>query len=224
MDRFGNEENSVASQEKELREYCEDLEERYNKKREELEREEAALRERIKREIGEEEFGSFDVERRERELREQTETVERSIAKEETAIRQIEFNIDKLPERAEREETNYRDKIIGLEKHEERACEELRQSIAGLPNRNEETRRNLESRQQEEDSDIADKIKNRDGNGISELSGAIKGILENWRLLNNYKNEFNIAKRYNKAYQCFKEGRYKNWNDFRRVHDVDGSK
>lgn len=224
MDRFRNEENSVATQEKDFREHCENLEDRYNKKREELEREEAALRERIKTEVGAEGFGSFDVERRERELREQTEAIERSIAKEETAIRQLELDIEKLPERAEREETNYREKTLGLEKNEERACEELRKSIADLPNRLKETRRDLEGRQQQEDLRNAERIKNRDGSGITELSGSIKGILENWRLLNNYQNEFNVAKRYNKAYQCFKEGRYKNWQDFRGIHGLDGPK
>jgi hypothetical protein len=224
MDRFGNEQNSVASQEKEFREYCENLEERYNKKREELEREEETLRERIKREIGEEEFGSFDVERRERELRNQTAAIERDITKEEAATRKIELDIARLPETVGREETSYRAKLVGLEEREKRACDEIRNSIAELPKRFEGLRAELERTQQNEDTDNAERIKNRDGSGSTELSGAIKGILENWRLLNNYKNEFNIAKRYNQAYQCFKEGRYKTWNDFRRIHEVDGPK
>jgi hypothetical protein len=224
MDRFRIEESSVAGQEEEFQQYCKDLEERYHKKREELDGEETAFRDRIKSEIGEEEFGSFDVQRRERELRNQTAAVERDIVKEEGAIGKIEIDIAELPETVEREETTYRAKVLGFEEREKRACDDIRNTMAELPKRFEGLRAELERRQQIEDTDDAQRIKDRDGNGVSELSGAIKGILDNWRLLNNYKNEFHIAKRFNQAYQCFKEGRYKAWNDFRRIHGMDGSK
>jgi hypothetical protein len=223
-EKLETEERTIENQEREFQEHSRKLEERYSRKREDMEREEASFRERIKSKFGEEGYGGDSFERRKIQLEGERESIEFAFEKEKSAVENLEIEIQNLPRRAKQQEDEYGREIEELETRETKSCSDIRNRISELPTKFDNLRTGIKARMEEQIREDVERVKNRNGSGDTELSRELKRILEIWGLLNNYEELFRVARRYRQAYDCFKEGYYKNWDEFRRILPMDGTK
>ncbi|WP_289062381.1 hypothetical protein [uncultured Zobellia sp.] len=180
-----------------IKERGRDLEERYIKRRKEIEGEQ--------RDIGKSILEIEFFESTEREYRKEEQEVADSInrvGERKTDNLRIREQLPKRFERLHKQET---DKF-------RREKEKIKEEKNGLPKFFEHKEKDLESEFEELRNETIEQIKNSNIKGTSEFSGRLKRILDARRVFNDWNERANTLKRNRAAMECLRKGAYKNWN------------
>lgn len=180
-----------------IKERSRDLEERYFKRRKEIEGEQ--------RDIGKSILEIEFFESTEREYRKEEQEVADSIKRvgeRKTDNLRIREQLPKRFERLHKQET---DKF-------RREKEKIKEEKNGLPEFFEQKKKDLESEFEELRNGTIEQIKNSNIKGTPEFSGRLKRILDARGVFNDWNERTNTLKRNRAAMECLRKGTYKNWN------------
>lgn len=136
------------------------------------------------------------------------EAVEKSEREE---IERIQNSFDELPIKIENSERGLRTEFKHLEETERREitnCESFETGYGAIV---EEGRRELKRRYETIGEQIIKSVKTRDAGGYTEFSRKLKELIKNGALLQHIKETYAVNERNRKAWECFKEGTYKDW-------------
>jgi hypothetical protein len=190
-----------------------ELEERYYSKREQLEGEEEFFERRVEGEIKSMGGEGKSIEERKNEIDEEERRIEQEIRGEEDSIRRIEEEQGRLPEELAKSRIRIEERIKLLGDEERRRIGEVQEFREQLPNRfageEEQLRAEFEELYRRTDDTIQGKIVA----GDSELSRRVKSLLEGRELLYDFEKAQVALIRSRTAWESFKSGAYKSWND-----------
>ena len=231
IDKIESEETVLGREEAEFEIEYHGLETRYYSKRSELERAEHQLERRIEKQAGGDTGAGESFENRKREIERDQKRALRDFAAEGRQLEQEEEGVQRdikagrariervigarasLPGKFEQLEKRTREGYENLAGREGEEIARMERSTRLEPEilvkSKDELRREFEGLREQS----LNTVKARDGEGTSELSRGIKLILQNWGLLVNFENTVADNKRNRKAWDCFKEGTYKNWKE-----------
>jgi len=221
--RVGDEEEQVRSEQSVTRAKEKDLEERYNSKRAELERDQTDTESSV-RELYEKQSGDDDsIERRRREIIESTERIRLDIEAENARIREIIEQQSRIPEECNKSRSAVIKRFESYTTKENQEIERITDDISELPSRfrSEEEKLPDEFRAEEDKlerefenlrSESAGTIALRNGKGNTELHARIRRLLETRELLNDIEQIQSNYKRNRQAWESFNSGAYEKWN------------
>ena len=180
-----------------IKERGRDLEERYIKRRKEIEGEQ--------REVGKAILEIEFFESTEREYRKEEREIANSIdgvGERKTDNIRVRKQQPKRFERLRKQETE----------RFRREKEKIKNEKNGLPKLFEQKERDLESEFKELRNGTIEQIEKSNIKGTSELSRRLKRILDARGIFNDWNERENTLKRNRTAMECFRKGTYKNWN------------
>jgi hypothetical protein len=224
-DRFteiATQEDEFNGEETSFERYKADLERRYREKDNALRKEEGRVEDELRKQIEALGGEGKSIKQRQEELERETERfcqdteretegIRDSIDKEKSSIESIRRQIDGLPER-----------FRGLQDWEAKLSNRSEKLAKGEIARIEKDGNHLPKRFEDEEERIRNEfaelreriiiiIKNRDSSGNTELSRTIKTILSSRRIFDDIRKAQLTYNRVRTAWECFKEGAYKNW-------------
>lgn len=198
---------------KRFQDHVKELEDRYHTKREQLEREEEFFERRIKGEIKSLGGDGKSIEDRKNEIDEEEGRVDQDIRSQEEFISRIIEEQRELPERFKELRKGVEERTKRLEDEERRRVDEIQGWREQLPRRfaSEEKRLRTEFEElyRRTDDTIQEEVITED----SELSRRIKSLLEGRELLYDFEKAQVALIRSRTAWESFKSGAYKSWND-----------
>jgi len=204
-EKIESETGVFESAEAEFRDEKEDLESRYNKKARELRHAQRDINSQIAEQNGKyfdatENFGGrrkqFGIER---------ERIQSACEEERGRIESIKFRRESLPIKYE----GIRAGLINKYDEEEAGIEGLKDREQELFRASEES---IRGKFEEYTREAIEKVEKRNIDGADDYTIGIRRILQEWRDLNDIKDEIKHLKRIRAAYECFKTGSFKNWD------------
>jgi hypothetical protein len=211
-EELDRQEEDLIEEENRFNEEEADLERRYFIKRESIIRRDHDLTRDLRPKIEDAATAGFHIEKRREQLQEETRSIEADIERNRFALEELLDRIGHFPEKNRKDEVGYANYLSELEARERSEIKDIEKQISDLPARFEQLRSEIEAAFEAQAIDSARRIKERDGAGDTELARNIKNLLDKGRLLFNYQSSQRDAARSRKAYECFREGAYKNWN------------
>ncbi len=192
------------------------LERRYNRKKSQLEREEADYRpdcqseiDRITADLIELGKGDGSIQDRQEQLRTEAAAVDQRISEAGRATATLRQRTAALPHESE----SRRRSMVETYRQQKKAIgATFKQQAAAIEAATERNREELGSRHDEYRKQAADAVAERDSRRAGRLSKRIEGILEAGRIISNLGEEVSRFKRLQNAHRYFKSGAYKKWS------------
>jgi hypothetical protein len=189
------------------------LEERYLRKRSELEEKDRLFESRIAEEIRNYTGGGETFERRRKELANEEKRIDASIERERETIKNIKTNTEQLPEEFKRLEESTTRIFDRDRKSEESEIERIQGDYEKLQAEFEEKGRELDKRFEGIQAEIIRSIKDRDVKSDTGFSRELNDFIKAGALLNDLKEAYCNLRRVRRAWESLRSGAYKNWND-----------
>jgi hypothetical protein len=220
--RYQQQIDEIEDKTRQVEQKHKNLEERYNRKRIEISNNEGKLRPRNREKLNEGAGGGSTFEQRkggiiadkERALRdfekEQGELLE-NIERGRNRISQIIGSRETIPARFKQLEATTSRQFESLEEGEKKEIERISGDTKNESRVFGETTRTTESEFEELRRRSFDAVKARDCSGNNELSRRIIELFQTRRRLIDYEENYATFQRNRSAWECFKEGTYKNW-------------